>query len=153
MLVYDVSNRESFEALPKWFSELETYVSPSVVKILVGECWPVFRVVVRDDRLQRAEELHADSTRWCGGEEGENGLLERGLVGRRDGCTIRSAGVKLGEGVAILDAVLDPDSYCLTRRSEEGGKWTRCGIKFNTHGSTDPSSALKICSNTVITPS
>jgi len=34
--VYDVSNRESFEALPKWFSELETYVSPAVVKILVG---------------------------------------------------------------------------------------------------------------------
>ncbi|KAG8951465.1 Ras- protein Rab-18A [Tulasnella sp. 424] len=36
ILVYDVSNRESFEALPKWFTELETYVSPSVVKILVG---------------------------------------------------------------------------------------------------------------------
>jgi len=36
ILVYDVSNRESFEALPKWFSELETYVSQDVVKILVG---------------------------------------------------------------------------------------------------------------------
>ncbi|KAG8779522.1 Ras- protein Rab-18 [Ceratobasidium sp. 428] len=36
ILVYDVSNRESFEALPRWFSELETYVSPSVVKIVVG---------------------------------------------------------------------------------------------------------------------
>ncbi|KAG9043978.1 hypothetical protein FS837_008934 [Tulasnella sp. UAMH 9824] len=36
ILVYDVSNRESFEALPKWFTELETYVSPNVVKILVG---------------------------------------------------------------------------------------------------------------------
>ncbi|KAG8942929.1 Ras- protein Rab-18, partial [Tulasnella sp. 408] len=35
ILVYDVSNRESFEALPKWFTELETYVSPNVVKILV----------------------------------------------------------------------------------------------------------------------
>lgn len=35
-LVYDVSNRESFEALPRWYSELETYVSSSVVKILVG---------------------------------------------------------------------------------------------------------------------
>jgi len=34
--VYDVSNRESFEALPRWYSELETYVSSSVVKILVG---------------------------------------------------------------------------------------------------------------------
>jgi len=34
--VYDVANRESFEALPRWYSELETYVSSSVVKILVG---------------------------------------------------------------------------------------------------------------------
>ena len=34
--MYDVSNRESFEALPRWYSELETYVSSSVVKILVG---------------------------------------------------------------------------------------------------------------------
>ncbi|KAI0804624.1 ras-domain-containing protein [Irpex lacteus] len=36
VLVYDVANRESFEGLPKWFSELETYVSPAVVKIVVG---------------------------------------------------------------------------------------------------------------------
>ncbi|KAI0641761.1 ras-domain-containing protein [Trametes meyenii] len=36
VLVYDVANRESFEALPKWFSELETYVSSAVVKIIVG---------------------------------------------------------------------------------------------------------------------
>lgn len=35
-LVYDVSNRETFEALPRWYSELETYVSESVVKIIVG---------------------------------------------------------------------------------------------------------------------
>jgi len=34
--VYDVSNRETFEALPRWYSELETYVSESVVKIIVG---------------------------------------------------------------------------------------------------------------------
>ncbi|KAF8530046.1 ras-domain-containing protein [Hysterangium stoloniferum] len=37
ILVYDVSNRESFEALPRWFSELETYVSSSVVKMVVGK--------------------------------------------------------------------------------------------------------------------
>ena len=36
ILVYDVANRESFEALPKWYSELETYVSPKVVKMVVG---------------------------------------------------------------------------------------------------------------------
>ncbi|TFK51600.1 ras-domain-containing protein [Heliocybe sulcata] len=36
ILVYDVANRDSFDALPRWYSELETYVSSSVVKILVG---------------------------------------------------------------------------------------------------------------------
>ncbi|KAF7293247.1 hypothetical protein HMN09_01202900 [Mycena chlorophos] len=36
ILVYDVSNRESFDALPRWYSELETYVSDKVVKIVVG---------------------------------------------------------------------------------------------------------------------
>ncbi|KZT03017.1 ras-domain-containing protein [Laetiporus sulphureus 93-53] len=35
-LVYDVANRESFDALPRWFSELDTYVSKSVVRIVVG---------------------------------------------------------------------------------------------------------------------
>ncbi|KIY44627.1 ras-domain-containing protein [Fistulina hepatica ATCC 64428] len=36
ILVYDVSNRESFDALPRWYTELETYVGDGVVKILVG---------------------------------------------------------------------------------------------------------------------
>ncbi|THH33206.1 hypothetical protein EUX98_g1014 [Antrodiella citrinella] len=36
ILVYDVSNRETFDALPRWFSELETYVSDAVVRIVVG---------------------------------------------------------------------------------------------------------------------
>ncbi|KAI0276422.1 P-loop containing nucleoside triphosphate hydrolase protein [Russula aff. rugulosa BPL654] len=34
-LVYDVSNRESFEAVPRWLEELESYVPPEVVKIVV----------------------------------------------------------------------------------------------------------------------
>ena len=34
--MYDVANRESFDALPKWYGELETYVSPKVVKMVVG---------------------------------------------------------------------------------------------------------------------
>ena len=35
-IVYDVSSRESFEALPRWLEELENYVAPEVVKIVVG---------------------------------------------------------------------------------------------------------------------
>ena len=34
--VYDVSSRESFEAVPRWLEELENYVPPEVVKIVVG---------------------------------------------------------------------------------------------------------------------
>ena len=34
--MYDVSNRESFEALPRWLEELENYVPPEVVKVVVG---------------------------------------------------------------------------------------------------------------------
>jgi GTPase SAR1 family protein len=36
IIVYDVSNRESFEALPRWLEELENYVPPEVVKVVVG---------------------------------------------------------------------------------------------------------------------
>ncbi|KAH9818087.1 P-loop containing nucleoside triphosphate hydrolase protein [Melampsora americana] len=38
VLVYDVTNRESFESLPSWFSELDTFThSPrDVVRIVVG---------------------------------------------------------------------------------------------------------------------
>ncbi|PAV17358.1 ras-domain-containing [Pyrrhoderma noxium] len=36
VLVYDITDRETFDALPQWYSELEKYVSIPVVKILVG---------------------------------------------------------------------------------------------------------------------
>jgi GTPase SAR1 family protein len=35
-LVYDALNQESFEALARWLEELENYVPPEVVKIVVG---------------------------------------------------------------------------------------------------------------------
>jgi len=36
ILVYDVSDRDSFDALPRWLSELETYCGSAVVKAIVG---------------------------------------------------------------------------------------------------------------------
>ena len=36
VIVYDLSSRESFEALPRWLEEFENYVPPEVVKIVVG---------------------------------------------------------------------------------------------------------------------
>lgn len=34
--MYDVSNRASFEHLTNWFTELDTYAHPNVMKIIVG---------------------------------------------------------------------------------------------------------------------
>lgn len=36
ILVYDISNRDSFLSMEHWFREAETYASPNVVKCLVG---------------------------------------------------------------------------------------------------------------------
>ena len=36
VIVYDVSSRKSFEALPRWLEEFENYVLREVVKIVVG---------------------------------------------------------------------------------------------------------------------
>lgn len=37
LLVYDVTNRETFDALHNWWNEVNTYCSsPDVVKVLVG---------------------------------------------------------------------------------------------------------------------
>lgn len=37
MTVYDVSNRDTFDALQNWHNELKTYSSsPDVVKMIVG---------------------------------------------------------------------------------------------------------------------
>ncbi|GHJ89826.1 hypothetical protein NliqN6_6228 [Naganishia liquefaciens] len=36
ILVYDVSSRQSFQALTSWFRELSMYTSPEVVKMIVG---------------------------------------------------------------------------------------------------------------------
>lgn len=36
IVVYDVTDRKSFDALPGWFTDLETYAPSTVVKIVVG---------------------------------------------------------------------------------------------------------------------
>ena len=36
IIVYDVANRQSFDAVERWNDELEKYVTPDVCKLLVG---------------------------------------------------------------------------------------------------------------------
>lgn len=54
--VYDVTSKETFDALPTWFNELETFTSsPDVVKIIVGnkvdKVGRVFMIVFRGRNL------------------------------------------------------------------------------------------------------
>ena len=35
-MVYDLSNRDSFNALPSWFAELETFAGSDVVRVVVA---------------------------------------------------------------------------------------------------------------------
>lgn len=35
-MVYDLSNRDSFNALPSWFAELETFAGSEVVRVVVA---------------------------------------------------------------------------------------------------------------------
>lgn len=36
MMVYDVTNRESFESIENWLKEVNIHAGPDVVKLLVG---------------------------------------------------------------------------------------------------------------------
>ena len=66
ILVYDVANRESFDALPKWFAELETYVSSSVVKIIVGNKVDKVRLVSTYPALSLPSSHPSVRSRvWC----------------------------------------------------------------------------------------
>ena len=55
-LVYDVLNRESFEAPPRLLEELENYVPPEVVKVVVGnkldkvKSSPLITIILPADR-------------------------------------------------------------------------------------------------------
>lgn len=55
--VYDVANRETFDALPKWFTEIDTYVSTTVPKIIVGN---------KLDKVSLHRSHRAASEQWTG---------------------------------------------------------------------------------------
>jgi len=82
IVAYDISNRETFDALPRWFTELETYVSPNVVKMLVGN------------------KLDKEFSRAVSEEEGRR-------FAERNGCLFLEASAKTNIGVreAFLELV------------------------------------------------
>ena len=53
--MYDVANRETFDALPKWFTEIDTYVSTTVPKIIVGN---------KLDKVRLPSSRYAAPQRW-----------------------------------------------------------------------------------------
>lgn len=74
ILMYDIANRETFDALGTWFSELDTFASQSVVKVIVGN---------KTDK---------ESARTVTYKEGQAYALQKG-------CLFREVSAKRNEGI------------------------------------------------------
>ncbi|KAL0637147.1 hypothetical protein Q9L58_003796 [Maublancomyces gigas] len=102
ILVYDVSNRESFLSMGHWFGEAETYASPGVIKCLVGS--KIDRVGSRTVKREEGEALakkYGATFYECSSKTRQNirepfvttvdrivdtpQLMDPALLGRRDG--------------------------------------------------------------------
>ncbi|KAI0773664.1 ras family-domain-containing protein [Fomes fomentarius] len=82
IVVYDVANRESFDALSRWFRELDTYVSPAVVNIIVGNKVDSSRQVFESEGQEFAKRMNplfieASAKTAVGVEAAFRNLVER----------------------------------------------------------------------------
>jgi GTPase SAR1 family protein len=90
-LVYDVLNRESFEALSRWLEELENYVPPEVVKTVVGnkldkvKSSPLMIIILSPTADARHSCTHAPHL----GILSTSAHIRRGNVRSADGMSIR----------------------------------------------------------------
>ena len=59
LIVYDTTNRESFEHLDSWLSEVNKYASDKMVKVIVGNKSDKLedRVVTTEEGMKKAESL------------------------------------------------------------------------------------------------
>ncbi|KAI0288985.1 P-loop containing nucleoside triphosphate hydrolase protein [Russula brevipes] len=82
ILVYDVSSRKSFQALPHWLEQIENHAPPGAVKLLVGN------------------KLEKEDSREVPTKEGAE-------FAARNGCLFAEVSAKTGEGVseAINDVI------------------------------------------------
>jgi Ras-related protein Rab-18 len=71
ILVYDISNRDSFLAMERWFEEVETNAMPGVVCYLVGT-----KMDKGKQRTVKFEEGEALACRFGCGVDGEGGFCE-----------------------------------------------------------------------------
>mmetsp|Transcript_64963 Transcript_64963/g.107988 ORF Transcript_64963/g.107988 Transcript_64963/m.107988 type:complete len:261 (-) Transcript_64963:196-978(-) len=60
LIVYDVTERTSFESIPRWLQELREHADPSIVVMLVGSKIDLgqLRTVMLDEAKRLAEEIH-----------------------------------------------------------------------------------------------
>ncbi|RPB16081.1 40S ribosomal protein s3ae [Morchella conica CCBAS932] len=84
ILVYDVSNRESFLSMDHWFGEAETYASPGVIKCLV--------CALLMDRGRRYQQLKNEGSRAVRREEGE-------ALAKKYGATFYESSSKTRENI------------------------------------------------------
>ena len=90
--VYDVSNRETFEALPRWLEELENYVPPEVVKIVVGNKLDKVRA------RARSPPSTVSPTVTCPADRTHTGILPAG-ADCRGRCVRTTHGMSIRRGV------------------------------------------------------
>ncbi|KAK9899484.1 ras-domain-containing protein [Cystobasidium minutum MCA 4210] len=83
ILMYDISNRETFDALNTWFTELDTFASQGVVKYVV------------------ANKTDKESARVVSKQEGQNFALSKGAL-------FKEVSAKRNEGVQeVFDKLVD----------------------------------------------
>jgi len=82
ILVYDVSSRKSFQALPQWLEQIENHAPPGAVKLLVGN------------------KLEKEDSREVPTKEGA-------VLAARNACLYAEVSAKTGEGVseAVNDVI------------------------------------------------
>jgi len=83
ILMYDISNRETYDALATWFTELETFASQNVIKFIVGN---------KTDK---------ESTRTVTTAEARNFALSKG-------CIFKEISAKRNDGVQeVFEQLVD----------------------------------------------
>ncbi|KAI6145490.1 ras-domain-containing protein, partial [Pisolithus tinctorius] len=97
IVVYDVANRETYDALSKWFTEIDTYVSSLVPKIIVG------------NKLDKEHSRQMSTS-------------ERQTFVTRKECLLLEASAKTSVGVREVFEDLTPELWAPVTPESGGGK-------------------------------
>jgi Ras-related protein Rab-18 len=127
-----VSNRETFEAIPRWLEELENYVPPEVVKIVVGNkldkvrVSPLATVTYSIPADPRAQEY----SRQVPTDEGA-------AFAQRTGCLFVEASAKTAVGVTeafseVVERIIDTPALWGEEKPKASSSKARAAAGYRT---------------------